>query len=306
MECLLAVAEKRFYLEDGFYSLYDYLHRGLGLSRNKAFKRATAATLMLRHPQLFEFFKADRLSLSHIVLLAGKVSDSSVETIVSKIEGLSLREAEHFMAGHDRDGGNGTGAATHTLILKVSEETLQELERVRQLLTTADTHLDTAGALAAVLDFYLEKNDPLRKAERRRLQQMNDGSQPQLTCQAADVTVHAAGTGSDRPHLHVEKKVTETKEDDSRYIPAHVRHEVMLRDKGQCTYTSSDGRRCEARTRLHFDHIVPWARGGTHAAENLRLLCPAHNQLLARQFFGHDFIRHKIAQNRKRVQGKSG
>ena len=34
------------------------------------------------------------------------------------------------------------------------------------------------------------------------------------------------------------------------------------RDGGQCTFVSAAGHRCEARTRLEFDHVEPVARGG--------------------------------------------
>jgi 5-methylcytosine-specific restriction endonuclease McrA len=37
---------------------------------------------------------------------------------------------------------------------------------------------------------------------------------------------------------------------------------------------------------LQIDHIKPYALGGTHDPENLRVLCAAHNQHEARKTFG--------------------
>ncbi|MEZ4755098.1 MAG: HNH endonuclease signature motif containing protein [Bdellovibrionota bacterium] len=34
---------------------------------------------------------------------------------------------------------------------------------------------------------------------------------------------------------------------------------------------------------LELDHIVPFAEGGQHTVDNLRVLCRAHNQYLAEQ-----------------------
>lgn len=56
-----------------------------------------------------------------------------------------------------------------------------------------------------------------------------------------------------------------------RIIPSHVKLEVWQRDQGKCT-------KCGAVDELHFDHIVPYSKGGTsETAENVQLLCARHN-----------------------------
>lgn len=56
-----------------------------------------------------------------------------------------------------------------------------------------------------------------------------------------------------------------------RVIPTHVKLEVWKRDGGRCVI-------CGATDELHFDHIVPYSRGGTSlVAENIQLLCARHN-----------------------------
>jgi 5-methylcytosine-specific restriction endonuclease McrA len=78
-------------------------------------------------------------------------------------------------------------------------------------------------------------------------------------------------------------------------IPVSVKREVLKRDKCQCTFTAADGRRCTERVSLQFDHRIPVAAGGGNQAENLRLLCPEHNQLEAERYFGPAFV-HNIRQ----------
>lgn len=57
----------------------------------------------------------------------------------------------------------------------------------------------------------------------------------------------------------------------SRIIPSAVKLEVWQRDKGQCVI-------CGATDQLHFDHDLPYSRGGTSlTAKNIRLLCARHN-----------------------------
>lgn len=57
----------------------------------------------------------------------------------------------------------------------------------------------------------------------------------------------------------------------TRLIPSHVKLEVWRRDGGRC-------RECGATDNLHFDHIIPFSRGGSSlTAENIQLLCARHN-----------------------------
>jgi hypothetical protein len=56
-----------------------------------------------------------------------------------------------------------------------------------------------------------------------------------------------------------------------RVIPSEVKQAVFKRDAGKCV-------RCGATTDLHFDHVLPYSKGGTSmVAENVQLLCAKHN-----------------------------
>lgn len=56
-----------------------------------------------------------------------------------------------------------------------------------------------------------------------------------------------------------------------RIIPTAVKIAVWKRDGGKCVM-------CEATDELHFDHDLPWSKGGTSiTAENVQLLCARHN-----------------------------
>ncbi len=57
----------------------------------------------------------------------------------------------------------------------------------------------------------------------------------------------------------------------NRMIPTSVKLEVWKRDKGKCL-------KCGRRDNLHFDHILPYSKGGSSlVAENIQLLCARHN-----------------------------
>lgn len=57
----------------------------------------------------------------------------------------------------------------------------------------------------------------------------------------------------------------------TRVIPSWVKQAVFKRDKGRCVI-------CGADDQLHFDHELPFAKGGTGLTpDNERILCARHN-----------------------------
>jgi 5-methylcytosine-specific restriction endonuclease McrA len=135
----------------------------------------------------------------------------------------------------------------------VSRSTYEKLEHARELLG----HAVPSGELEQVLDRALDAL--IAQLERQKF----------------------AKTGRPRASRY---------SDNARHIPAGVRRAVWERDGGRCTFVSENGRRCESRTRLEFDHVAPVATGGHATVNGLRLRCRTHNQLEAERKFGRDFM----------------
>jgi hypothetical protein len=60
--------------------------------------------------------------------------------------------------------------------------------------------------------------------------------------------------------------IVSSEADRSRYIPRDVRQRVWQRYGGRCV-------ECQSEQYLEFDHIIPVARGGNNAENNVQLLC---------------------------------
>jgi len=57
----------------------------------------------------------------------------------------------------------------------------------------------------------------------------------------------------------------------NRLIPSAVKQEVWKRDGGRCV-------QCSSQDNLHFDHNIPFSKGGSSlVATNIQLLCARHN-----------------------------
>ncbi len=60
-------------------------------------------------------------------------------------------------------------------------------------------------------------------------------------------------------------------ERNTRNIPQDVKIQVAARDGGRC-------RQCGSAQDLHFDHVIPWSKGGANTVQNIQILCGPCNR----------------------------
>lgn len=82
--------------------------------------------------------------------------------------------------------------------------------------------------------------------------------------------------GHDCPVFYVAEPFTETKEirKISRTIPRTIQFKVLKRENQICRICGNS----VLDENIHFDHIIPWSKGGATEEHNIRLLCSSCNQ----------------------------
>jgi 5-methylcytosine-specific restriction endonuclease McrA len=245
-------------------STADFAAR-IGLTKDVYWKRAAVARSLYFVPKLRALVEQGRLSMSHVAIAAGKLSQANADCVIEMLEGTSVAEARRVM---DRIKLDGTVVpeveATVSVTVTLSAEEFAAWQRAKEVLTHSGQPLSDAQVFNDAVSALLDKRDPLRKAARAEKRRAAATNQRPQSC----------ASESETPP---QQKPTPTNAARSP-IPAATKQRVWLRDEGRCTFKDASGRRCETKSMIELDHIVMKCRGGDDSMGNLRLLCRYHNQ----------------------------
>ena len=298
------------YVSAGYPSMFAYCQGRLRLSEQAAYKRITVARVARKFPIVFEVVASGRVHLSGMTLLAPHLTPENIESLLVAATHGSRRKIEALIAQRFPK------ADVPTRIQPILEPQLSpgRVGMTTPEHSTVDSSEPRHDAPLEVPPLSARPAPPARvkplAPERFGLQTTIDQETRELLEHAQNLLGHRGPDGiADVLKLAlgalVEKlekrkfsatskpRPAEPVKANSRHIPAHVQRAVWARDGGQCTFTSADGHRCEARSDLEFDHVIPVARGGRATTDNIRLLCSAHNQYVAELTYGAQFMNGK-------------
>jgi hypothetical protein len=295
------VDARRLYAEKGSPSMFVYCTGVLHLSEPEAYLRITVARASRKHPVLLEMLADGRLHLTGIAKLAQHLTEDNRDTLLARAAGKTKRQIDGLVAELSpkpdvtatmrklperrkkkkptsssrelRPDGvakpnsaaaparpavvEATAPARYKIQFTASEELRDKLERLRALMRYSVPDGDLATIIEEAVTEKLERLESKRYAKAKA------------------------------PRKSVEETDTSPS---SRYIPAVVKRAVCARDKQQCTFVGENGRRCAERHRLEFHHHKPYGYGGDHSANNIALMCRAHNAYLAERDYGKDVM----------------
>ncbi|RYZ81331.1 MAG: HNH endonuclease, partial [Proteobacteria bacterium] len=261
------IYKRQLFLARGYPSMFEMLRQRYLYCAGSAQLRISSMKLMNEVPGVEAKLETGELSMSAAAQLQTffraekkiQKTYSAKEKLafVEKCEGKSTREVERELASVNpsilkTEFVKPVSATRSKITLTVSNELIEKLNRLRDL----HSHAGQAGGELSYEDLISKLADlALEKPDRQQAKKKS----------VASPAVHAHESG--------EKK--------SRYITASVRAEVLSRNANQgCSFIDSKtGRRCGSHRFLQIDHVIPFSRGGSNDAENLRVLCGAHNRL---------------------------
>lgn len=334
------IDRRQLYRREGYPSMYSYMIQEWHLTEDAAYKRIHAARAAQRFPAVLIALAEGRLPMRGVLMLARHLTSANADELVAAATHKSRFEIQQLLAERFPQPdlperlqtiGSRPPAATE---LQPSPGMLDQLapEQVQVTIPEQLAHGQTdAPSRELTRTESPERIQPPAPAERvTPLAPKRFGLECTLDQETFDLLRRAqALMGHQNPseeiapvikralellvgHLERQKFAATAHPGRSRgctsarRIPAAVKRAVWERDGGRCTFVSDGGKRCTALAMLEFDHLDPVARGGATTADNVRLLCRAHNQYAAECVFGADFMDHKRRKASERAVGGRG
>lgn len=307
---LLGEIQRRKLHEDaGFSSMFTYCVVELGYSEANAYRRLQAAGAARNYPEVLTLIKDGSLTVCALSVIAKHLTRENCSRVLNQIEGKSVRVVERLAAELAPE------PDTKDIIRTVSTPTARLPKRNEWATVIEAPAVEPPIAESPAIDRpavvpvaahaacplaqsrLVEKIYP-RSPERSLFRFTGSEELRRVVDRCRELLWHRfpAGRLEDiflelgqaylrlkDPELLPPSKKKPPRRTETRWVARWVRSVVYRRDGGRCVFKSVEGRRCDARRGLEYDHILSWARGGrSDNPDNIRLLCRAHNQSAAR------------------------
>ena len=216
------------------------------------------------------------------------ISKAQKRDLIKQVQGKSTKETEKLLSStfpevcSEKEKVRDINNNKVEIKVILDKDSQQKLEDLKKLLSHKNPNMSYGELFTLLAELGLNKYDPKRKINKKidwipAYAGMTTSISKRTTSMESEKTVdkkpQKTSAQKHNQKLHNKQKHLKT----IRYIPSVVRHHVWMRDQGQCTYVCPKTR-CTSRHLLQVDHIKPFSLGGTHEADNLRLLCANHNQ----------------------------
>jgi hypothetical protein len=333
------VEERRLHLEAAYGSLFDYCVRKLEMSEDEACRRIDLARLTRKFPAFFPLLARGEISLSAALILKAVLTPDNQRELIEAARLKSIREVREMVAARFPspdvpstirklpEPATARAPATAQPAAPIAPLFASALPAPAQT-TPARIEAPPAPAVPVPVSSPAsrppapqQRIDPIA-AERYKFQVTIDATVKNKLEQARDLLRHANPGGDFAPILSraldlliadqlrhrfgagaprkPRRAATRTTPETSSHIANATRRAVLERDGLACTWVDANGTRCNSRAWLELDHRHPRGKGGGCEAENIRVLCRAHNLLAAEHAYGRAHIERAKAARRPR------
>jgi hypothetical protein len=302
---LAAFDHDRGWIQLGYPSLFDFLHRELRLSRSAAHYRKVAAQLIQQVPAVVEPLRQGRLCMTSVVEAARVLTTENCERVLPQFLGLSRRDAMEVVAKLQPHPALPTRTVVTSPRAASPAAVAREAAAACSLPLSSPPDEVTSRPDDSPGEFAHREGPPTSapppsplevvplSAEKRRVHITLSKSFLDKLAAATDALSHARPGATPEEVLEtgldlvlaqarkrrglVEKPRKSRALPKNARIPAEVRRAVWSRDGGRCQWPIESGGVCGCTRRIEYDHVQPIALGGTSTIENVRLLCRSHN-----------------------------
>ncbi len=286
----------------GYTSLYDYCVKRLRFSEAMSYWRMQAARATRHCPEIVDLLEAGELTLTTIHLIAPLIiEERGRPDLVQAARGKTKKEVEAVVAAL-----RPSVARQDTIGKPICQATVEWVPRSSAASPAASSQSIPVPArpIQAESLFPVDKIESV-DGQKVRLHFDIGPETAKLLTRAREVMRHKYPLASFEDIVKEALKLLLAERDPelrltlhkenakqmltaARRVPTWVRRQVWKRDRGQCSFVGDGGHRCEQRSRLEFDHIVPYSMGGrSDDPKNIRLLCRTHNQFEGERLFGN-------------------
>lgn len=275
IEILQEVDREKVYAYKGYSSLFMYAKDALGLSENVIYSLITVARKAVEVPELKEKIASGEMTLTNAKRISAVLNQENKSEWIEKASELSYRQLEREVAKvrpEEKTPERVSYVSESHLKMQIglTEEQVLMLRNAQELLCQSTGQaLSLSDTVALLTEEFLKRKDPVQKATRVFVKKgFIAKPKEQSQTKSDDSLVARRGDRADASKL---KRTTP---------PAHIVHQLNLRDQRRCAYVRSDGSRCGETRWIQVHHLKEVSQGGTHALENLTTLCSTHHKLV--------------------------
>jgi len=304
---------RKFFLDLGHATLYDYLTVGLKYSAGAAMRRINAARIFHEIPEVKERIVDGTLSLTNLSQAehffrneaknspgSKTLSTEEKRAVLNQVVNKSTREAEKVLMAMSsapeqlkEDRIKPLTPELTQITFKANAEFMSQLEELKGLLAHQMPGASLGELMAEAVKVALvglkKRKFKVRDSDMSAVDQKAGSNVSEGSKTALGGTENVESDNVEpEAQISASAAVSRAGNKTSRSIPASVQREVFLRDAGRCVAINSHtGRICGSLEKVEFDHYpIPWAMGGPSIAANLRLACADCNRLHAVQSYG--------------------
>jgi hypothetical protein len=266
LEALIKVLEHKVYFHLGYTSLFDYSVKELKLSEGTAYHFIGVAKKSKEVPEIKQAIDDGKITLSNARRIVSVITPENKDLWIEKAANLKQRDLEFEIVKVNPK------EFKKEIIKPISENRLElkvainldletKLKKIQNILSQKNKKpCSIEEAIDYLSSYFLNQNDPVKKAE-RILSKQKANPQTEVTPNKLSSRIKNIPSNKRLP------------------VPNPIKHQVIYRDKQQCTYIHN-GNRCLNQRWLQLHHIKPVALGGENAVHNLTTLCSQHHKFL--------------------------